>query len=598
MICERNNMYLQNNKFRSWLKENNERLLQIFGFISIVYLLFCFSYTRFIVDHNRYYAFFRMSWDPTLFPHDLLKGDLLYRLSIVFFKLIGFFAPIVKVVGEKNFLFTIFFINNIFVLLIMYKTAMLFDSRSLAVLFVILLFSPWQLFPGADISVVYAHHLSQTAFAVLPALIATYFFITKKYLFSLFFIALTFSFHLKTAFAIGLPIGICILGDLMYGSKSERKKIISNTLIMSPLFLILFYHYLTTGSELCRYAMGEYVIREHNEADIFYNFNFTFFKSFNVYIYILIHFWIFLFRKHFKGDIELRILKIIIIANLGLFLGALISLINKFIMPIPDLIILPWPKIAMLSTYFSVLLLLKCLFLEKYFLKERNLLRLFIIVSSLAFALLNVNIFRKFDLFSAMIVIFLFSIFYPVLIKLDNTKNVITSFFAMLLIFATLIGSLKPIYQLQKARKKTGWREFYRVPYYFETACCPEYDILNVYDSLQWINKNHITKDEMILIPVAKDNDVEACEWRAYSDLPFFVTNELVHNTCSVYEEFTRHRAVLREWFSSRRLKVLLDNKITYLIVRKKDINAFMIPDKYRVYENREMLVYKLRNGD
>ena len=87
-------------------------LVDIIGFPSIIVLLGTVSYVRFVIYHGLYYPLFRLAWDRSLFPGDMIQGSFFMDAAIAFYAILAFMAPLAKYFGEEHFLFIIYMFNN------------------------------------------------------------------------------------------------------------------------------------------------------------------------------------------------------------------------------------------------------------------------------------------------------------------------------------------------------------------------------------------------------------------------------------------------------------------------------------------------------
>ena len=499
--------------------------VNVFGFASIILLVFMVSYNRFLIYHSTYYPLFKLAWNRFLFPGDMIQNSFFREASILFYTLLGYMDPITRYFGEDNFLFIIYMANNLLILFVCYKTAMLFGSKNLSILFVIVLFTAYQLLPGADISIVYAHNLSPTAFAMLPALLSFYLYFSKKFLLFFLSVAITCLINLKTGFAIGVPLAFCLLRDLI-DSSLNRKKLIGSILLATPLFVLIVYFFLDLSSDLknCDDLIKAMIKREYDEVDILKTNIFTY-RTYNYFFLNVVAIYLCI-RYKLSSYLEKRVFWLIVGANTGLLIGVMVSIIHNHVTPVNTLMLLAWPKIGIVSTYLSILVICGYLmFHDSIWGKWHPILLGCIFFFGLEVLLNSHNL--KILGSQALLSFFVYVIYY---LKLAKRRN-IRLLFALLFIVTSVASNLYFFQRCLKERITKQWTStLYRVPYHFDSFS---------YEASQWMNNNAGT-EKMIIYPIRDNGTVAFSNIRKYSEHPWFYTSRITdaYGSCLLYEEW------------------------------------------------------------
>jgi len=569
------------------------KFINIAFFLSIVSLFIMVSYNRFLVYGSLYFPLFKMAWDPSLYPGDLIQSHIFLTSGCIFYTPIGWISSIANYLEKENLLFIIYLIKNLAVLFICYKTAMVYSSKRLAMFFVVILFGGWVLLPGASLSIVYPHHLSPTAFAFIPAALAIYFYIKKKYFPFFICVAFTCLMHLKTAFAIGIPLGICIFWDMATSSR-DRKDLMSNVALAAPILLFVAYVYSTVSSNFRGCGEGfikAMVEQTRGESDLlaigafrFYEYNYFFINILSSYLYICNYSRI--------SIMDRRIFRLVVAANVGLLLGIVVSIVHRHVVPFPYLMCFPWPKIAIVSNYACLLIILRYLVFNERFWQGLRPLTMGFILFFVSGFLLNVNIFFLRLMPKALLVIFLvyLIVYFSGKINKQAIKRFFFATFVLFIAFGSVYIHFREFQKNLNNKARYKWdRTAYRMPFNFNL-------FLHEYDAVKWLDDN-ADPGSMHIIPVIKHGRlVFENGFRPYTDLPVFYTSDLddVIGSCVNYKEWKRRREVLQEWLNTKNIDVLYNNNIYYVVTQKANRDLFAVPMELRVYENEKMIVYKI----
>ncbi|MBC8488092.1 MAG: hypothetical protein H8D45_18840 [Bacteroidetes bacterium] len=345
------------------IRKNEISFVSKLGFASIILLLFIVSYNRFLVYHSLYHPLYKLAWDPSLFQGDMLRNSLIREVSIVFLTFLKYLTPLSKCIGEENLLFMIFITFNALNIYVCYKTAKLYGSKNFAVLLIIVLFSYFGLLEAAGVSIIISHHFFATNIAMLAVFSIFYFYFAKKYLFLFITIAFTSLLHIKTGFAIVVPFSICIIWDLL-DPNLDRRKIVKGIFWAIPVFILtaLFFLSFKQGFSDCgEYYMKIWTQRLSSEYDILKG-EIVIAKTYNYFLLNALAIYLYK-RFNLSSSLGKGIFRLIIAANIGLLIGIIVSIIHNNVVHIYNLMLFPWPKIGMVSTYISIFII--CFYLMK-----------------------------------------------------------------------------------------------------------------------------------------------------------------------------------------------------------------------------------------
>ncbi len=552
-------------------------------FLSVVVLLLIVQYTRFYINNGKYLPHFLLAWDKSLFQGDLIRTAFFGQANIIMYNLFGYATSIVNHIGAENFLFISSVINGALIIYVCYKTAMLFGSRALAALFAVVLFTPFQLLPGADMTIIYPHHLGPSTFSLLPALLAFYFYLSKKFTLAFASLAITALLHIKTGFAIAVPLALCITWESMDGN-INRKDLIRSLLLSVPIFAFTAFYYSNIFANFSsnKELVDAMIAREDDEVDILKTNIFLY----HTYNYIFLNLLAIYFKMHYRLNnyIEKRIFKLIIASNIGILIGILVAVIHNYFMPVGSLMLLAWPKIAIVSTYFSIFIICRSIILiNSIWEKGNELAAAFICFVALITLQDRFNI--KYVALTAIM-----AISFSMLLRLNFIKhrNAQVSFVSLFILTSIFVIQARLFSTTLKQKIEYRWFDtIYRAPYDFDPY---------QYQAIKWLNGN-TKKEEMIICPGRINTEVQYDDIRGYSKRPLFYTSAIIDAYGSVkqYEEWKRRRKVLDDWFNTKNLEYLTKNKIGYILIRKQDEKFFNLRLNLRVYENKEMIIYSLK---
>ncbi len=573
-------------------RDKEVKLISLALFASIVLLFITVSYNRFLVYGSLYYPLFKMAWNPLLYPGDLIQNHIFLKSGCVFYAPIGWMSAAAGYLGKENFLFIIYLINNLAVLFVCYRTAMIYKSKALAMFFAVVLFTGWDLFVGASVSVVYPHHLSPTAFALPPALLALYSYIIKKYLPFFMCAALACLIHVKTGFAILAPLGICVLSDAV-SSPQDRKRLMRDTALAAPILLFVIYIYFNAASGFK--GDGEFIqamLQQTRGESDFLTIGKLRFSYYNYIFLNLLSFYLYLRNRRYISTADRQIFKLIAASNAGMFLGLLVSICYRYVVPFAWLLCFTWPKIAFVSTYLCLLVIIRYIVFNKSFWENLSLLSMGFVLFFVAGSLLNVNVLLLRLMPKILIAIFL--LFIIVYLSKRASKAVIKRvFFAIFILF---IVSGQVYIQLREFQKKLSDRAKYKwdktiyiMPFDFASS---QYE----YKAIAWLN-NNAESDKMYIFPVIYDGRlVFEHSYRPHSDMPIFYTSDMddVIGSSAKYRQWKQRRQILQEWLDTKNIGIHSKNNISYVITQKANKDILGISDKLYIYENKEIIIYKI----
>jgi hypothetical protein len=278
-------------------------------------------------------------------------------------------------------------------------------------------------------------------------------------------------------------------------------------------------------------------------------------------------------------------------ANIGLLLGVFISLVYRYIIPIPFLLFLWWPKIAMVSTYLCLLFICRHLVFNSDFWQALNPLSMGFALFFMTGSLLNINILGAKFMLKSLILIFSFYciLYFSKKLKREDSNRFFSIVFMLFTVFGNVYVNLRYFQETLNDRQKYGWNAtIYRPPFLFSSYA-------QEYDAIKWLN-NDAGLSDMYIFPMVEEGGVTFANFRGYGRIPLFYQSRLedVYGSAKKYEEWKQRKGLLRDWLDNKNTDILLNANIKYVIIEKKDEDFFKIPFDYCVYSNKEIMVYKI----
>ncbi|MFQ5650643.1 MAG: hypothetical protein ACE5IY_11940 [bacterium] len=548
--------------------------------VSVVILFVMRSYNSFYVYNAAYFPVFKSLFNPGMFAGDIFQDSVVLKASL-FYPLVRLLARLAASIGHENLLFVLFILTNLAVLLVCYRTGRLFGPKNLALLFVIVLFTQFQLLAGADVSIVYAHHFSQTAVSVVPAFLTLYWYLRRKPFLSLLALALTLAVHTKTGFAVGLVLGMVLLLDLVRPVRI-RKTLLWSMALTAPLFLAIAWYFLRLSRAFagCDELVTIMITMQGGEVDLLHPgtlqfplLNYMLLNAAAAVIYL---------RYAERSEVERLAFRLLVATNLALVLGAIVSFVHYHVMPVPSLMLQAWPRIGLISTWLSLLIVSH--FLLTYHAVWDEWPRVVQAIVAFLVSAIFLNTYnKKFLMLAALIVAGTFLAIHLGRFPRRRFLPVMVWGFLGL----TVLHKANDLNFVLHQRIEKQWMATpYRTPYSYDPV---EYNICT------WLNR-HARPDKMIVYPVLEAGKLQLREIRRYSERPWFVTDYLMDyfGSCAAFETWKQRRAVVEDWLATGEIAWLAENNVGYIIVKKQDRARFDLAPGASVYQSGELLVYEV----
>jgi len=511
------------------MTDSKSTRLLVIAAIVLLFLLTCYS--RFIVYSEIYHPLFLAAFDKTLFPGDVFVADHFYRhgayLFYVFLEIIGLFLSWMDPI---NILFLLFVLNNLFSVWICYQLGRETNYGLGALFFVVALFSPFEFLRGADVSIVYNHVLCGTAFAFPFAVWSALSLLRSRYLSMLVTLFIASALSLKTGFAIGAPIFFVICYQFL--ALPETRIRISKALAVMSIPLLSLAGFIALGrDDMMGCGLLEIMIeREGNETDILKNVSYIRGRP---YYYLLLNcFALYLTSREPAHSRLATVHQLLIAANCLLLVGVVVSIGSAHYEILLPLMLLAWPKLALLPTLLSIAVVCR-------FISEPNrtpkVTPHWIIVSSffglLFCALLNIDLMSSNHQLLRWIFVLAVVVLAIVVVNL-NSLNIFQyqvsaaslSVLGVTLFQVAIAGfNAKNIYE---EGKEADWHSsFYRTPGSFNQ---------DEWSLAYWLNSQDRDKGLAIYLNI-EGGDVEIKQLRRYSTIAMYLTGKPsdVYGSCS-----------------------------------------------------------------
>jgi hypothetical protein len=559
--------------------------------IGVVALLICASYSRFIIYSEVYRPLFLAAFDNTLFEYDIYVRDHFMRhAAFLFYVSLEQLGKMFSGVDATKILYGLFLCNNIFGLWVIYRFGRQLGNKVYALFLLAMLFSPFEFLRGADVSVIYSHQFSPTAFAFPFAVYSIALFLEKRYVGCLVALFCVSAINVKTGFAVGLPI-IGVMSFSLLRDREDRRHILKAGILLSP-FFVGFAGFVLFGRDSvsnCAELIEMMIWREGDEADILLNMSYIRGRPYYYFLINLVA--IYVTSNNIESQHWRQVRRLLITGNILLGLGIVISLISTELQIWRQLMLLPWPKLAVVPTLLSIAVV--CKFVLEKGKSEVSWPRAVgkgLLYGSLFLALLNVDLLDerhqllRWGLVMALLVaglvrsreihlqkvfLFLGPVSFTIML-LTGTQVAIAGFNAS---------------NIYKKGSEQGWAEpFFRAPGSFKTS---------QWDVSKWLNL-HAQDGRLAIYLKCMDDDTPcASNMRRYSIMPMYVTGKPsdVYGSCSRKEEVERREENILSWIHTGNNESLRSERVGWVIIKERDIARIKDSTLRRVYQNDEFSV-------
>jgi len=571
------------------------RLLGCFLVFATTILFVLVSYSRFTPYHGTYLPLFNSALGIVDYSRDIVLSDhFLLSIALPYYWFIGLFNQVAELI-DPFFVYAIFYISNSLLnLWLAYKIGVALGNKLGALVFVIVLFSPFEVFKGADVSIIFnKSSLSPTAFATTFGFYTVLSLLKKRYLQSYIGLSFIFFLNIKLAFAIGLPM-VGLLACNYLGDKTNRSNITLAFLKFSPV-VILLVAYLIVGVEAgfsCQDLVARMIVREEEESDVL--------KSIFVLgsrPYYLLFFVVLVIPRFWKlpsSEVYTQLRILIISSFLGLCVGSVISFTYGYFGALENLMLFAWPKLAFIPTILGVAILSNNIANRSENFNSGNLVVRFLYLVLTFLSLLYVDLFdpKHQDLTYLLLgVILVFSLGYTVVTRIDSSKSLPFKPILVTLIisFISIQMSIRTFnaYNIFKEGEESEWGGgLLRIPSQFDRA---EW-ALSV-----WLNKT-VKDGDLILFPdysgVAID-EPKFHQIRRFSTRSWYVTSDIFDAygpNCLRLEDVNRRNIRARRWLSGLPGESIANEGVKWVIIREDDIGKvpvlFKFRERYEVYNH------------
>ena len=566
--------------------KTTERL--VVAAIAVLFILVCYS--RFMIYSEIYQPLFLSSFDKTLFPNDIYVADNFFRHgALIFYLILEFVGIILNRIDAIHTLYILFVLNNLFCLWICYKFARQIGNRLCALLFIVILFGPFEYLRGADVSIAYNHILCGTAFAFPFAVWSILCFIKRNYTGMLVTLFLASALSVKTGFAIGAPLSIAI-GYRLFVDSESRIAIYRSLAILGPIILCLAGFVVFGRDSMHGCDLLEIMIeREGNETDVLKNIYYIRGRPYYFVFINLVAIWIVKRDSTQYGWLPVR--SLLIAANGLLVLGIMVSYGSTHYEFLKPFMLLAWPKLAIVPTLFSLVIVTKYV-VERDDLnnhKSINLINLFLF-SGIFCAFLNLDLFdRNHQILRLMLVLFLTVLAFfrlrPNFIKFrrTNISGIVITVLGLTFSQLAIAGfNAKNIYE--EAREDRWPSLFYRSPAGFDKA---EWDVA------QWLNKQDKMSGLAVFLNL-KGEHISIGNLRRFSTVSMYLTGKAsdIYGSCSRKQVVERRIAIVRLWLETGGSENLRKEGVRWIISKKVVSKILKSKTRNKVFENDKFVVF------
>ena len=562
------------------------------GVILALYVLL--SYARFHYSSETYFPLFSAALNENLLEDDIfIRDHLFFHTARVFFaglRLLGEALPGIPIIGA---MFLLFLLTNIFSIYSAFVLGKHFGTRTYALFLCVILFSAFEYLRGADVSVIYNHPFSPTAVAFPFAIYSLVSFFRARYLWSILAVFVTGALNLKLGFAVGLPIaGVMVF--LFLRESGKRRDLLRAGLIGLPFFIGFAWYVALGRSDIsdCPELLDVMIKREGNESDVLLNVGWI--QGGRTYYYFLINAMAFYYcLKNKDQELWRVVFYLLVVSNVFLLCGAGVSLLSTKASVGRELLMLPWPKLAVVPTLLSLIVVCKMVIdspTREYSVRGR--LGCTLLFGGIFLALLNVDLIGDQHFGLRMVLVVSVLVVAGVycsghLCGKGNFSFSATTIVILFLASAQVAIATFNVRNIWNEGRSRAWDStLIRPPGSFDSS---------EWAAAKWLNSKELTAG-LAVYPTLRTNPIKFNSWRRYSTVPMYVTGSVTdyYGSCELKAEMERRRRVVSNWQVLDDASGIHEENVKWIILEKIDLPHLRDKSLQQVYENQRFVILEL----
>ena len=561
---------------------------------AILALCVLLSYSRFHYSSEVYFPLFSAALNQNFLEDDIfIRDHFFFHTARIFFTGLRLFGEALPGIPTIGVMLLLFLLTNIFCIYSAFVLGKHFGTRTYALFLCVILFSPFEYLRGADVSIIYNHPFSATAVAFPFAIYSLVSFFRARYLWSILAVFFTGALNLKLGFAIGLPIaGVMVF--LFFRESGKRRDLLRAGLIGLPFFIGFAWYVALGRSDIsdCPELLDMMIKREGNESDVLLNIGWI--QGGRTYYYFLLNAIAFYYCLKNKEEELWRVtFHLLVVSNAFLLCGAVVSLLSTNAGVGQQLLMLPWPKLAVVPTLLSLIVVCKMIIDSptlEYSTGER--LGFTLLFGGIFLALLNVDLIgdKHFGLRIVLAVLVLVVAGVYCSGHLCGKRNLSLGSTTIAILF---LASVQVAIATFNARniwnegRSRGWDStLFRTPGSFDSS---------EWAAAKWLNSKELMAG-LAIYPTLRSNPIEFNSWRRYSTVPMYVTGSVVdyYGSCELKAEAERRRRVVSDWQVLDDAVGIHEENVKWIILEKIDLPHLRDKSLQQVYENQRFVILEL----
>ena len=561
---------------------------------AILALCVLLSYSRFHYSSEVYFPLFSAALNQNFLEDDIfIRDHFFFHTARIFFTGLRLFGEALPGIPTIGVMLLLFLLTNIFCIYSAFVLGKHFGTRTYALFLCVILFSPFEYLRGADVSIIYNHPFSPTAVAFPFAIYSLVSFFRARYLWSILAVLFTGALNLKLGFAVGLPIaGVMVF--LFFRESGKRRDLLRAGLIGLPFFIGFAWYVALGRSDIsdCPELLDMMIKREGNESDVLLNIGWI--QGGRTYYYFLLNAIAFYYCLKNKEEELWRVtFHLLVVSNAFLLCGAVVSLLSTNAGVGQQLLMLPWPKLAVVPTLLSLIVVCKMIIDSptlEYSTGER--LGFTLLFGGIFLALLNVDLIgdKHFGLRIVLVVLVLVVAGVYCSGHLCGKRNLSfgsTTIVILFLASAQVAIATFNVRNIWNEGRSRGWDStLIRPPGSFDSS---------EWAAAKWLNSKELMAG-LAINPTLRSNPIEFNSWRRYSTVPMYVTGSVVdyYGSCELKAEAERRRRVVSDWQVLDDAVGIHEENVKWIILEKIDLPHLRDKSLQQVYENQRFVILEL----